>query len=773
MRVIQITPGSIPIPPNGWGAVEKIIWEYKLSLDKIGYKTDILYADDVEKKDNQIVHVHMGNLANLLHSRGIEYVFSLHDHHTEFYGKDSLCYKENYQAIKNSKLTFVHSKHLIEFFDNLPQIVYLPHGANLKDYKFIDRSNLIRKDETKLIMMANNGIGGDPLSDRKGFLIGIEAAKQLNLPITIMCPSGNKVFFDHHKPNYDKLEILYDLDYQKSIDTLNQFDIFLHPSNLEAGHPNLTITESLAMGIPVVGTSNIDMKGLVRVERSVNDFIEGIKLCINKYDSLVSDMENYRYLLSWDIIVSKMLQNYKYSFKISEKYQLTHNYKNIVPKYNKKQDKSGIEVSFKSNKVFVKTSLFSEGLHTIIKDKRTNRIIYHAEIGKQPGQWAYVNTGDFEFKDWSVKVKQGVKELYSEDLQLKNKRVLLTIDNTLPNKESIKDFINITECYLTINSNINVDNCCNDVNANPEEFYFTLNNNQLLDYFNNKEIIEDKELFTLSSGALGDTISFIPYVQKWARLNDKIVDVAISHSKIFDEVSYPNLNILDRKLVNNNNYTDLNIFEFIFDEPLQKGYSDQFNFDYEEIVPNIKKKNQTRPIKGKYVCIGVQTTSQCKYWNYPGGWEVLCKMLRKEGLTPVVIDLYSQFGIEGHWNTVPRSAVDRTGLGFDEVINYIEHSEFFIGVSSGLSWLSYGLGKKVVMISGTTLEDNEFLINNYRVINKSVCNGCFNKPSLYRFNPGDWLWCPVNKGTSKQFECSKTISPDMVFDVVKQLIPSN
>ena len=148
-------------------------------------------------------------------------------------------------------------------------------------------------------------------------------------------------------------------------------------------------------------------------------------------------------------------------------------------------------------------------------------------------------------------------------------------------------------------------------------------------------------------------------------------------------------------------------------------------------------------------------------------------MLRKEGLTPVVIDLYSQFGIEGHWNTVPRSAVDRTGLGFDEVINYIEHSEFFIGVSSGLSWLSYGLGKKVVMISGTTLEDNEFLINNYRVINKSVCNGCFNKPSLYRFNPGDWLWCPVNKGTSKQFECSKTISPDMVFNVVKQLIPSN
>jgi hypothetical protein len=47
-------------------------------------------------------------------------------------------------------------------------------------------------------MMANNGVGGDPLSDRKGFLIGIEAAKELDLPITIICPGSNKQFFDHH-----------------------------------------------------------------------------------------------------------------------------------------------------------------------------------------------------------------------------------------------------------------------------------------------------------------------------------------------------------------------------------------------------------------------------------------------------------------------------------------------------------------------------------------------------------------------------------------------
>jgi ADP-heptose:LPS heptosyltransferase len=38
----------------------------------------------------------------------------------------------------------------------------------------------------------------------------------------------------------------------------------------------------------------------------------------------------------------------------------------------------------------------------------------------------------------------------------------------------------------------------------------------------------------------------------------------------------------------------------------------------------------------------------------------------------------------------------------------LQHCEFFIGVSSGLSWLAWACGKKVVMISGITKKENEF-----------------------------------------------------------------
>ena len=29
MRIVHVATGLITIPPNGWGAVERLIWEYK------------------------------------------------------------------------------------------------------------------------------------------------------------------------------------------------------------------------------------------------------------------------------------------------------------------------------------------------------------------------------------------------------------------------------------------------------------------------------------------------------------------------------------------------------------------------------------------------------------------------------------------------------------------------------------------------------------------------------------------------------------------------
>ena len=45
----------------------------------------------------------------------------------------------------------------------------------------------------------------------------------------------------------------------------------------------------------------------------------------------------------------------------------------------------------------------------------------------------------------------------------------------------------------------------------------------------------------------------------------------------------------------------------------------------------------------------------------------------------------------------------------------------------------------------------------------------FNSP-IYKFDKGDWDWCPVHKGTKRQFECHTSITAKMVVDQIKHIL---
>jgi autotransporter strand-loop-strand O-heptosyltransferase len=99
----------------------------------------------------------------------------------------------------------------------------------------------------------------------------------------------------------------------------------------------------------------------------------------------------------------------------------------------------------------------------------------------------------------------------------------------------------------------------------------------------------------------------------------------------------------------------------------------------------------------------------------------------------------------------------------------IASSSFFIGLSSGLSWLAWAMKKPVVMIANFTEEDHEFSCT--RITNTKVCHGCWNKPE-FRFDRGDWNWCPVHKGTDRMFECQQTITAQEVINALTKHITS-
>jgi len=62
----------------------------------------------------------------------------------------------------------------------------------------------------------------------------------------------------------------------------------------------------------------------------------------------------------------------------------------------------------------------------------------------------------------------------------------------------------------------------------------------------------------------------------------------------------------------------------------------------------------------------------------------------------------------------------------DSVINHLRGCEFYIGLSSGISWLAWAVNAKVVMVANFTEANHEFEC--IRIDNRKVCNGCWNNP---------------------------------------------
>jgi autotransporter strand-loop-strand O-heptosyltransferase len=158
-----------------------------------------------------------------------------------------------------------------------------------------------------------------------------------------------------------------------------------------------------------------------------------------------------------------------------------------------------------------------------------------------------------------------------------------------------------------------------------------------------------------------------------------------------------------------------------------------------------------------------------KYWNQPGGWQELIYHIKRSGYDVVMI---TQEPLGDSWHDSKlggtlKGVINKTGdLPLDDRINDLRHSAGFIGIGSGLSWLSWAVGTPVMMISGFSESWTEF-DDCVRIINETGCKGCFNRS---RLDPSDWWWCPDHKNTPRQFECSKNISAAQVIEGFNKLV---
>ena len=311
---------------------------------------------------------------------------------------------------------------------------------------------------------------------------------------------------------------------------------------------------------------------------------------------------------------------------------------------------------------------------------------------------------------------------------------------------------------------------------------YDINNNKVYEHIFNAN--KKRVFINFESKALGDTISWFPYIEEFRKKHNCDVAVSTFHNSWFEE-KYPKLEFIKKGSTVYNLYAQYNIGWFYLGDKIDyrrvpinfrinslgRTCSSTLGLDFKEIKPKLSFKNTGPLINDPYICIAPHASALAKYWNYPGGWQELIDYFNSKGYKVMMITS-ENLGDDWHDSKLGgmlENVIDRTGLiPFEEIANDLMNAKAFIGVSSGLSWLSWALSCPTTIISGFTHPLTE-MKNCNRIFTPSseICNGCF---SYHKLDPSDWEWCPEHKDTFRQFECTKKILPSTVINSInKQL----
>lgn len=293
--------------------------------------------------------------------------------------------------------------------------------------------------------------------------------------------------------------------------------------------------------------------------------------------------------------------------------------------------------------------------------------------------------------------------------------------------------------------------------------------------------LKDKPvLLKFPVGTLGDLMGWFPYAERFQQKHGCKMECSLGQP-IIDLVKdqYPDLSLVAPPTLNMTEpYASYRIGLFFGGnldfQPidfrqvgLHKTAGHILGVDPEEVPPRLNP-NPPREIQEPYVCIAVKSTNLAKMWNNGYGWDMVIDHLKNLGYRVLCIDRERTVGSGFTWNHLPHGVEDFTGdRPLTDRAAMLHHADFFVGLSSGLSWLAWAAGCPVVMISGFTLPICEFK-NPYRVYSPHVCHGCWDDTSC-NFDHHDFFWCPRFKDTERQFECTKAITGKQVINVIERL----
>lgn len=257
-------------------------------------------------------------------------------------------------------------------------------------------------------------------------------------------------------------------------------------------------------------------------------------------------------------------------------------------------------------------------------------------------------------------------------------------------------------------------------------------------------------LIHFATTALGDTLAWVPCVQRWIELNNPSrLYLVTSHNYLFDKSKYSDKivwcdTIEDVKALNPIIYV-----QYVLGIPREHELSNNIRMNHANPVswkdsnmidtinytfglepihrkPHLQELPKERLIPEPYISVCLEGSQFLKYIQSPLELSKFMEYIKSLGIRPILVG--------NKTNIIPWM---ESGIANDitQAMRLIRDSEFFIGFSSGLAWVANAYNKPVLMITNFTLPGYEFQDNITRVCNTA-------DPQLGVFNNKDIPWIP-------------------------------
>jgi glycosyltransferase involved in cell wall biosynthesis len=301
MKICLIGPGLMSIPPNNWGAVESLIWDYSEYLIKKGHSVDILNTTNLQE------------VAYCVNNIDYDFIHLQYDDHAPILNrliKKPFCVTTHFGYVKEQYPFYPHWKHIFDGVMQSPGLICLsPEIQNVFKQSGFNKFNKVLRNGARFDSFDYNSTG-----NKKAICLGkIEPRKKQS---TVANFSNNKASIDFVGPIIDNSFCENNTCKYKGIWTkpdlyknLTNYSALLLLSDGEAAP--LVIPEALCAGLSIIATetaaANLD-RTLPFIKVLPNNYspdvaTEAINSACEENDKYREDIRSYaKNVFDWDVI---------------------------------------------------------------------------------------------------------------------------------------------------------------------------------------------------------------------------------------------------------------------------------------------------------------------------------------------------------------------------------------------------------------------------------------------------------------------------------------